>query len=1033
MKKLLVTLLTGLILLSSGGTALAQSKVSVKPVEPFYQKLDQNAPKQYESETTYLSPLKEAPISFSSLAAAWQQDLPENTTAEIEVRFKNKSGITDWYHLDADPDYQDPDPTKAVALIVTNKSTHFQYKIHLETRDSTQTPVVENLEFTFISGGSPKDKMLLASSSLSKYATKSDTQFEAHDDIPDHINSDAILGKPKVRRSVVELEGLTAEAEQINILPESERQKILDNRRRTVTYSTPSLNTGLNIISRASWGANEALRVIDPEIVTDPVLVKFEDDYYTKFANELKVARKITTNPQGEELTWPITYPEKVSKIIVHHTATTKHLDDPKRAIRDIYYWHTVSKGWGDIGYNYIIDQQGNIYEGRYGGEAVVGAHAGRGNHGSIGIAVLGEYDQTDPPQPVIDSLTALIKEKTQQYGIDPTSATTFRGENYPNIMGHRDIGKTACPGEKLYNLLPVIRQMAKADYNPVKSQGSTSNSEYDLEYAKAPNIIKYTPGSRKNLSFQIKNTGSKSWGAATYFQISNDSTSRSFLSNAASLRSESLGQEVKPGESITISFNTQSQKTSGSGLIQFYPMLNGSQKIERYLSFPIQVQTPPPKPRYEYELESIILSKNDYKPGDRITATVRIRNLGVTPWQNVGINRTTLGADNPRDHLNQLLDPPSARLAEMNETLVKYNQIATFQVPITVPNKDGTYREYFTPVIEGITWLNNHDTYLEIRVGDGGPVVTTQNTVGSPVISNGNIATDQLNASTILRPIRIDLSYRGNPAIITGSGKFVLYEGKRRVQTFDANQKVTVKYDNGTFALTSGSDSWEFRARPRFVPLVGTIMRIDNWERRNSWGAQENNNEFRGTLEVLIYDNELHVVNELPLEQYMKGIAEVGPDSPEEKIKTIMVIARTYARFYMEAAQKFPGAPFDLNDDPNYSQKYMGYSFEKRSPKTAQMAAATAGEYVTYQNRLIKTPYFSRSNGQTISASEKWGWTDAPWLQSVDDSHCNSTEFWGHGVGLSGCGATALANQGKSYQEIIKYYYRGVEITKTQ
>jgi len=144
------------------------------------------------------------------------------------------------------------------------------------------------------------------------------------------------------------------------------------------------------------------------------------------------------------------------------------------------------------------------------------------------------------------------------------------------------------------------------------------------------------------------------------------------------------------------------------------------------------------------------------------------------------------------------------------------------------------------------------------------------------------------------------------------------------------------------------------------------------------------------------------------------------------------MVIARTYARFYMDVAQKFPGAPFDLTDDPSNSQKYTGYSYEKRAEKIAQMAAATAGQYVTYQGKLIKTPFFSRSDGKkTKSAKDNWGWTDAPFLIAVDDSLCKSTEFAGHGVGLSGCGATAMANLGKTYQEIIKYYYTGTEVTQ--
>ena len=78
--------------------------------------------------------------------------------------------------------------------------------------------------------------------------------------------------------------------------------------------------------------------------------------------------------------------------MIVHHTVTRDPETDPKATLRAIYQYHAVSRGWGDIGYNFLIDQQGTIYEGRFGGDSVVGGHALQYNWGSIGIAILGNY-----------------------------------------------------------------------------------------------------------------------------------------------------------------------------------------------------------------------------------------------------------------------------------------------------------------------------------------------------------------------------------------------------------------------------------------------------------------------------------------------------------------------------------------------------------------------------------------------------------------------------------------------------------------
>jgi stage II sporulation protein D len=84
------------------------------------------------------------------------------------------------------------------------------------------------------------------------------------------------------------------------------------------------------------------------------------------------------------------------------------------------------------------------------------------------------------------------------------------------------------------------------------------------------------------------------------------------------------------------------------------------------------------------------------------------------------------------------------------------------------------------------------------------------------------------------------------------------------------------------------------------------------------------------------------------------------------------------------------------------------------------------------YNDKLVKTPYFNATDGTyTKSAEEVWGWTNTPYLVSVPDNLCKSTEFKGHGVGLSGCGATEASKLGKTYKEILKYYYTGIEIKK--
>jgi hypothetical protein len=169
-----------------------------------------------------------------------------------------------------------------------------------------------------------------------------------------------------------------------------------------------------------------------------------------------------------------------ISKLIVHHTVTPNDDPDPAQTVRAVYAYHTRHNGWNDIGYNFVVDQQGRVYEGRWarvygpgeaptgedeGGRGVIGAHAKAVNPGTAGIAVLGDYSGgVVPPGPALDGLVRVLAWKAGRHGIDPRGAAPFTAKDgsqrtFPNIAGHRDVGETGCPGGRLYERLPEIRQ----------------------------------------------------------------------------------------------------------------------------------------------------------------------------------------------------------------------------------------------------------------------------------------------------------------------------------------------------------------------------------------------------------------------------------------------------------------------------------------------------------------------------------------------------------------------------------------------
>jgi flagellar hook assembly protein FlgD len=173
----------------------------------------------------------------------------------------------------------------------------------------------------------------------------------------------------------------------------------------------------------------------------------------------------------------PPSYAPTLRLAIIHHTAGQ---NDYTRAqapaiVRGIELFHVKGNGWNDIGYNFLVDRFGTIYEGRFGGvdRNVIGAHALGFNTGSVGIALLGTYGSTKPSQAALDAIARIVSWKLDLAHVDPTSFLTFisgGSERYPNgvpvllnaVSGHRDTGLTECPGDALYAKLGTIAAAAK-------------------------------------------------------------------------------------------------------------------------------------------------------------------------------------------------------------------------------------------------------------------------------------------------------------------------------------------------------------------------------------------------------------------------------------------------------------------------------------------------------------------------------------------------------------------------------------------
>jgi hypothetical protein len=199
---------------------------------------------------------------------------------------------------------------------------------------------------------------------------------------------------------------------------------------RAVPARTTSVAGSPAVTLRSAWGANEAIRRAGP------------------------------------------TYAESLRFSIVHHTAGSNTYTRAQSAaiVRAIQLYHVRGNGWNDIGYNFLVDKYGQVFEGRYGGvdRNVVGAHAEGFNSGSVGVALLGTYQTAQPSRQALDAVASLLAWRLDVAHVDPLTRTTWiSGGNarFPSgtpvplatVAGHRDTGPTSCPGTALYRRLPGL------------------------------------------------------------------------------------------------------------------------------------------------------------------------------------------------------------------------------------------------------------------------------------------------------------------------------------------------------------------------------------------------------------------------------------------------------------------------------------------------------------------------------------------------------------------------------------------------
>lgn len=439
-------------------------------------------------------------------------------------------------------------------------------------------------------------------------------------------------------------------------------------------FKPASAASTLTIIPRSGWQANESWR-------------------YDSEGNE----------------EWPaeIVTPEK---FIVHHTAGDPGTSDPAKTIQGIYYWHAVVLKWGDIGYNYLIDQNGKIYEGRAGGDGVIGAHAYRSaacaasrfggsqneagfNRGTVGVAILGNYESSlKLNDAVAAALANLIGTKAALFGIDPSQSGFFVDKTYPHVIGHSDVDCTDCPGTNLYGHLGTVRTAAHDIF--VARGGTVGSTQYSYSgEVTHQNILPATfTSARQTVTTVVTNTGTKTWkkgevklniydlgGQVSRFHDSSWPHQHGGFDFAES--------EVKPGATATFTSTFTSPDQLGQYL-NIYRLTGPAQLVQQDDRSITRVDS-----RYQASLISQTLPPAllyTWRP----MITVRFKNTGLATWdRHVTLDTFDLGGA-----VSRFVDrswPSRHTPAVLQESSVKPGQTGTFAFRIDPPTP-GLYLNTF-------------------------------------------------------------------------------------------------------------------------------------------------------------------------------------------------------------------------------------------------------------------------------------------------------------------------------------------------
>jgi len=561
----------------------------------------------------------------------------------------------------------------------------------------------------------------------------------------------------------------------------------------------------------------------------------------------------------------------------------------------------------------------------------------------------------------------------------------------------------------------------------------------------RSSDYLQVEPNGTLDFSIEFTNTGAKTWKAKGNNLVAlnavkiikgeldvNRGTVLRDKSWSTIVRPTGLSKDIKPGETVKLNFKLKAPKKAGEYRERFSLAVKGVAFMTGG-NFEILVRVDSPKTSF-YQVDTGLATSVVYTmpKGKSKTFDLTVTNTGTKTWQRRGEGEVVLAvADKTVQsqfyHANWYGKTILGRLTVKE---VKPGQKGTFRFALQAPDKYGEFTEKVQILVPGLTRAVSG--LLNLTVSIPAPVIVQER-----VTALGAEPTVRVGIKTLDDDV----------GTFTSDQDYAILDEKAATLLEAPAQSLTeIQYASGVYTITNNDKTVEATSLVRIVGKnPNTILKISSWSTEY--------NLFRGILEVRYTPATglLWVINELPMEQYISGLAETGNTGHPEFIKTLVTAARTYALFHNLRKTKHADEFYDVNSTTD--QIYKGYAYELKVPNLVAAVVATRGIVATHPSAVtekntvgaIVAAYSSCNDGRSHSYYEVWGGdlNYFPYLVSVPDplGICTSPPYpsnyikgggGNHMVGMSAFGAVKYAKyENKTFDWILMHYYTGITLQK--